>query len=72
MSLFHFARVFRELTGLPPHRYLLRTRLERAAQRLRTGDSVTNTCYAVGFSNLSHFTRSFRRRFGVAPSCFLQ
>lgn len=70
MSPFHFARVFRELTGTPPHRYLLRVRLERAAQRLRDGASVTEACYACGFNNLSHFTRLFRRSYGVSPSRF--
>ena len=68
MSPFQFARVFRELTGEPPHRYLLRVRLDRASRMLLDGKPVTETCFEVGFSNLSHFTRSFRRRFGHAPS----
>jgi len=68
MSPFHFARVFRELTGVPPHRYLLRRRLHAAADRLRAGASVTDACFAVGFRSLSHFIHSFRRQFGVSPS----
>lgn len=68
MSVFHFSRVFAELTGLPPHRYLLKMRLEAAAAMLRGGRSVTETCYAVGFGDLSHFTRSFRRWRGAPPS----
>lgn len=68
MSPFQFARVFRELTGEPPHRYLLRVRLGHASRMLLDGKPVTETCFEVGFSNLSHFTRSFRRRFGHAPS----
>ena len=68
MSPFRFARVFRDLTGIPPHKYLVRARLMRARALLRTGTSVTNACYAVGFNNLSHFIRSFRRTFGDAPS----
>lgn len=68
MSPFQFARVFSELVGTPPHRYLLSVRLERALQMLLDGKSVTETCFDVGFSNLSHFTRSFQRRFGVVPS----
>lgn len=70
MSPFHFARVFRELTGVSPHQYLLRIRLARAAERLCDGETVTTTCYGCGFSNLSHFIRSFRRAFGVSPSRF--
>ncbi len=68
MSVFHFARVFRELQGLPPHRYLTAVRLARARQRLRDGASVTETCFAVGFGSLSHFVTSYRRHFGVTPS----
>jgi AraC family transcriptional regulator len=70
MSPFHFARVFRELAGVPPHRLLQRVRLEQAARRLRDGMSVTDTCFDVGFSNLSHFIRLFRRAHGVSPSRF--
>jgi AraC-like DNA-binding protein len=70
MSPFHFARIFRELTGMPPHRYLLKTRLERAAELLREGSSVTETCFASGFNNLSHFTRVFQRAYGYSPAQF--
>ncbi len=72
ISPFHFARVFRELTGTPPHRYLLNIRLSRAADRLRQGTGVTDTCFATGFNSLSHFTHLFRRRFSVPPSRFPQ
>jgi len=68
MSTFHFARVFRELEGQPPHRYLTAVRLSEAAARLRDGATVTDTCFAVGFSSLSHFVTSFRRHFGIRPS----
>lgn len=68
MSMFHFTRVFTELVGQPPHRYLNDARLRAARAMLRAGRSVTETCFASGFNNLSHFSRSFARRFGVAPS----
>jgi AraC-like DNA-binding protein len=48
----------------------MRVRLLRAAQRLRAGAGVTDTCYATGFNNLSHFIRTFRRTLGVPPSRF--
>ena len=68
MSPFLFARVFRELTGVPPHKYLVLVRLQRARTLLESGMSVTETCYTVGFNNLSHFVRSFQGYFGVLPS----
>ena len=70
MSPFHFARVFRELVGVPPHRYLTNVRLERAAERLRAGAGVTETALDCGIGNLSHFIRLFRRAYGVPPSRF--
>jgi AraC-like DNA-binding protein len=68
MSMFHFTRVFTELAGIPPHRYRLRARLSAAHAMLRQGRAVTEVCYACGFRNLSHFSRSFARRYGAAPS----
>jgi AraC family transcriptional regulator len=70
MSTFHFARLFVELVGVPPHRYLLEVRLRAAAAMLRDGRSVTDTCFACGFNNLSHFSRSFARRYGCSPSAY--
>jgi AraC-like DNA-binding protein len=70
LSVFYFARVFRELVGESPHQYLLRARLAHAARMLRSGASVTEAAFGSGFANLSHFTRTFGRRFGVAPAEF--
>lgn len=68
MSMFHFTRVFTELVGQPPHRYLGAARLRAAQSMLQAGRSVTETCYACGFGNLSHFSRRFNKRYGMAPS----
>lgn len=68
MSPFHFARVFRELAGAPPHRYLLERRLTVAQRLLADGASVTEALYATGFVSASHFSRAFRRYRGVSPS----
>ena len=70
ISPFHLARVFRELTGVPPHLYLCCARLQNAARSLREGASVTEACFTSGFQNLSHFSRQFRRHFGVKPSTY--
>ncbi len=71
MSAFHFTRVFTELVGRPPHRYLTERRLAAARAMLKDGRSVTETCFACGFNDLSHFSRTFGRRFGVSPSRLL-
>lgn len=68
MSVFHFARIFAELEGRPPHRFLSDVRLAHANARLRDGAAVTDTCFAVGFGSLSHFVTMFRRRYGVRPT----
>ncbi len=67
MSPFHFARLFSDLAGTSPHQYLLGLRLRRSARMLRDGASVTEAAMNNGFQNLSHFSRSFQRRFGVSP-----
>jgi AraC-like DNA-binding protein len=67
MSPFHFARLFSDLAGTSPHQYLLGLRLRRSAAMLRDGVSVTEAAMNNGFQNLSHFSRSFQRRFGVSP-----
>lgn len=68
MSTFHFCRIFRELTGVPPHRYLVGIRLERAADALRRGARVTAAAQDAGFFNLGQFIRQFHRAHGVSPS----
>jgi AraC-like DNA-binding protein len=68
MSPFHFARIFRDLVGTSPHRFLVARRLDVARRLLREGVSVTEACLAVGFVSLSHFIHRFRRAYGVSPS----
>jgi AraC-like DNA-binding protein len=68
MSPFYFARVFSELVGEPPHRYLLRTRLQHAAGMLNEGAHVTEAAVKSGFADVNHFSKTFRRCYGTAPS----
>lgn len=69
MSPAHFSRTFRATFGETPHRYLQRRRIERAMALLRDhAQSVTDTCYAVGFDSLATFSRTFRAIVGVPPS----
>lgn len=69
MSPFHFARTFRAEVGEPPHRYLLRLRVERASELLAETDlTVTQVGERVGFADPSHLARAFRRRYGATPT----
>jgi AraC-like DNA-binding protein len=69
LSAFHFLRVFKATTGLTPHQHILRTRLRAAAATLaRTRVPITEVALAVGFEDLSNFTRTFRAEYGTTPS----
>jgi AraC-like DNA-binding protein len=69
LSPHHFARAFQQSLGIPPHRYLLRRRLEHVEQMLRnTQLPLSHIALAVGFSDQSHLNRHFRRLTGMSPS----
>jgi transcriptional regulator GlxA family with amidase domain len=64
----HFARSFKEAFGLPPHRYLLTRRIERAKALLRDTDlSITQIAFQTGWSSLGTFGRTFRDVVGESP-----
>jgi AraC-like DNA-binding protein len=64
----HFARSFRDAFGVPPHRYLLTRRIERAAALLRDTDvSVTEIALQTGWNSLGTFSRTFRDVTGESP-----
>ena len=68
MSVFHFARSFRQTTGTAPHQFVMRRRIERARELLRNPDpSVADVALRCGFSQQSHFSEVFRRIVGVSP-----
>jgi AraC-like DNA-binding protein len=71
MSPHHFASMFRQSTGAPPHQFVLLQRVERAKERLcQPGGSILDVALDVGFNNASHFARTFRRFVGTSPSTF--
>jgi AraC family transcriptional regulator len=71
MSPYHFLRTFRAVVGMTPHQFILHTRLNRAAVRLRrTSESVSAIAFAAGFGDLSTFNRRFQRIVGQSPSAY--
>jgi AraC family transcriptional regulator len=71
VSLYYFAVLFRQSTGLSPHRYVLSQRVERAKELLQDPKrSVLDVSMNVGFEHQNNFARAFRRVIGVSPTQF--
>jgi len=69
LSPFHFARSFKHSFGEPPHRYLMRRRMERAKALLDDpAKSVTEVAHAVGFSDPASFAAAFHKAVGATPT----
>ncbi len=67
----HFARAFRQSTGLPPHQYLIAQRIEAAKRRLVDGrSSLAEIAVECGFADQSHFTAAFRKAVGAPPGAW--
>ncbi|MBI2772196.1 MAG: helix-turn-helix transcriptional regulator [Burkholderiales bacterium] len=65
----HFARSFKQAFGVPPHRYLLTRRIEKATALLRdTQLSITEIAFGTGWESLGTFGRTFRDITGASPS----
>ena len=67
LTRMHFAAQFRAATGLRPHEYLLRRRIERAQVLLCKNVPTVNVALAVGFQSQAHFTSVFKRFVGQPP-----
>jgi transcriptional regulator GlxA family with amidase domain len=64
----HFARSFKQAFGVPPHRYLLTRRIERATALLRDTDlAITDIAFQTGWESLGTFGRTFRDITGESP-----
>jgi AraC-like DNA-binding protein len=73
MSQSNFAHLFKSATGVSPHRFVKRLRLDQARVLLvEEGLTVTEAATQVGYSSLSHFINEFKRHFGVTPRAYVE
>jgi AraC family transcriptional regulator len=71
MSVYHFARRFKETVGVSPHAYVVMRRVRRAQRMLEHGKGrLADVAAACGFSNQAHFTTIFQRSIGVTPGAY--
>lgn len=71
LSMHHFARAFKQSTGVTPHHYLVHRRIERAQEMLTRSElPLSEIALAAGFSDQSHLARHFRQMLGMTPGQF--
>ena len=73
MSPHYFSHLFKQSTGMTPHQYVIRCRVECAKELLLQRKlTIAEIAYKVGFANQSHLNRHFKRLLGVTPKAILQ
>lgn len=71
MSITHFSRVFKGVTGEPPLKYITRIKIEKAKEMLIfTDESISNIAAAIGYPEQNYFTRLFKKNTGLTPGKF--
>ncbi|MBD8488498.1 helix-turn-helix transcriptional regulator [Echinicola sp. CAU 1574] len=68
MSLTKFKRSFKQVFGVTPYQYHLKNKLAIAMDRLHQHYSVSEVAFLIGYTNLSHFAKSFKNQYGKLPS----
>ncbi len=72
LSRYHFARMFKLSTGLTPHQYVNKVRVQRGREMLEAGLPQAEVAVLCGFSHQSHFAAHFKRYLGVTPGQYLR
>ena len=70
VSKYHLLRLFKKYYGQTPRQYLIDKRIEKSKEHLILGNSVTETCFAVGFESLGSFSTLFKTKTGKSPAEF--
>ncbi len=64
----YFGKVFKSVVGQPPQEFLLRYRMEKAAEALMlTSSAIADISVSVGYANSLHFSRAFKSVYGISP-----
>ena len=72
LSESRFLHLFTQHMGLPFRRYVLWRRIRKSITQIVNGSDLTTAAHAGGFSDLAHFSRTFKQNFGLSPSKLLQ
>lgn len=72
LSRSHFSRAFKIVTGCSPQEWMLKMKIDKAKALLLTSMAITDIVYECGFSDHSHFTRTFGRLVGMPPKVWRQ
>lgn len=67
INKFHLCSLFKKVTGTSPNQYIINCRIMKAKELLSQNISVEKVCELVGYNNLSHFSRTFKRHIGYSP-----
>ncbi|WP_201362521.1 bifunctional DNA-binding transcriptional regulator/O6-methylguanine-DNA methyltransferase Ada [Dictyobacter formicarum] len=70
MSRYHFHRVFKTITGLTPHNYVIANRMQKVRKKLGSSDTVTEAMYEAGYNSSGRFYETIHEILGMAPSHF--
>jgi AraC family transcriptional regulator len=68
----YFSQLFKQATGVPPHKYIISCRVTRAKELLQKGESISQVAQQVGFANQSHLNLHMKRQLGVTPKQILK
>ena len=69
----YFGKVFKETMGIAPQEFLIRYRMSRAAELLKTSDiTIKDISIQVGYPNQLHFSRAFKNVYGISPRAYRQ
>src|SRR5260370_16490359 len=72
LSPYYLIRAFHQQVGIPPHRYQIIVRVNRARSLLRAGGAISEVAYEAGFCDQSHLNRYFKQILGVTPGIYLK